>query len=213
MLSFLKPGQKSGGRLDCAPQRRPRAHAQSPQHRSQRPVGRRADRRGALRRAGNHAAACRRRRHRDRAIDRRFTRHGAARRVARASGAQRRAARGAAASCLKPIAEPLVVDSPQPFIVMLAGVNGSGKTTSIGKLAKYYQQQGKIRSARRGRHFSRRGARAAAGLGRAQQRGGDRAAIGRCRRGDLRCDQRRAGAQHRHRARATPPGACRRSCT
>jgi len=44
---------------------------------------------------------------------------------------------------LKPIAVPLVVDSPQPFIVMLAGVNGAGKTTSIGKIAKYYQQRGK----------------------------------------------------------------------
>jgi len=44
---------------------------------------------------------------------------------------------------LKPIAVPLVVESPQPFIVMLAGVNGAGKTTSIGKIAKYYQQQGK----------------------------------------------------------------------
>jgi len=44
---------------------------------------------------------------------------------------------------LKPIAVPLVVDSPKPFIVMLAGVNGAGKTTSIGKIAKYYQQQGK----------------------------------------------------------------------
>jgi fused signal recognition particle receptor len=44
---------------------------------------------------------------------------------------------------LKPIAVPLVVDSRQPFIVMLAGVNGAGKTTSIGKIAKYYQQQGK----------------------------------------------------------------------
>jgi len=44
---------------------------------------------------------------------------------------------------LKPIAVPLVVESPQPFIVMLAGVNGAGKTTSIGKIAKYYQQRGK----------------------------------------------------------------------
>ena len=44
---------------------------------------------------------------------------------------------------LKPIAVPLVVDSPKPFIVMLAGVNGAGKTTSIGKIAKHYQQQGK----------------------------------------------------------------------
>jgi len=44
---------------------------------------------------------------------------------------------------LKPIAVPLVVDSHRPFIVMLAGVNGAGKTTSIGKIAKYYQQRGK----------------------------------------------------------------------
>ena len=44
---------------------------------------------------------------------------------------------------LKPIAVPLAVGSHQPFIVMLAGVNGAGKTTSIGKLAKYYQHQGK----------------------------------------------------------------------
>jgi fused signal recognition particle receptor len=30
----------------------------------------------------------------------------------------------------------------QPFIIMIAGVNGSGKTTSIGKLAKHFQAQG-----------------------------------------------------------------------
>jgi signal recognition particle GTPase len=29
-----------------------------------------------------------------------------------------------------------------PFIIMIAGVNGAGKTTSIGKLAKHFQQQG-----------------------------------------------------------------------
>src|SRR5258705_7097018 len=44
---------------------------------------------------------------------------------------------------LKPIAVPLDAGSHQPFIIMLAGVNGAGKTTSIGKIAKYYQQQGK----------------------------------------------------------------------
>ena len=32
---------------------------------------------------------------------------------------------------------------PSPFIIMIAGVNGSGKTTSIGKLAKYFQAHGK----------------------------------------------------------------------
>jgi fused signal recognition particle receptor len=46
-------------------------------------------------------------------------------------------------SLLKPIAVPLDVDTHKPFIIMLAGVNGAGKTTSIGKLAKYYQQRGK----------------------------------------------------------------------
>ncbi len=44
---------------------------------------------------------------------------------------------------LKPVAVPLIVDAHRPFIIMLAGVNGAGKTTSIGKLAKYYQRQGK----------------------------------------------------------------------
>src|SRR5688572_1524839 len=44
---------------------------------------------------------------------------------------------------LRPIARPLDVSAAKPFVIMLAGVNGSGKTTSIGKLAHYYQQQGK----------------------------------------------------------------------
>jgi fused signal recognition particle receptor len=51
--------------------------------------------------------------------------------------------RDALLALLKPIAIPLDVTPRQPFIIMLAGVNGAGKTTSIGKLAKYYQQQGK----------------------------------------------------------------------
>jgi fused signal recognition particle receptor len=44
---------------------------------------------------------------------------------------------------LRPLAKPLNVSAHRPFIIMLAGVNGTGKTTSIGKLARYYQQQGK----------------------------------------------------------------------
>jgi fused signal recognition particle receptor len=44
---------------------------------------------------------------------------------------------------LRPLAKPLDVSGKRPFIIMLAGVNGTGKTTSIGKLARYYQQQGK----------------------------------------------------------------------
>jgi fused signal recognition particle receptor len=44
---------------------------------------------------------------------------------------------------LQPVAAPLTVQAKKPFVLLVAGVNGSGKTTSIGKLAHYYQQQGK----------------------------------------------------------------------
>jgi fused signal recognition particle receptor len=42
---------------------------------------------------------------------------------------------------LKPLEAPLVIDHRRPFIIMLVGVNGAGKTTSIGKLAKWLQSQ------------------------------------------------------------------------
>ena len=44
---------------------------------------------------------------------------------------------------LEPLVQPLDTDTSKPFIVMLAGVNGAGKTTSIGKLAHYFQLQRK----------------------------------------------------------------------
>ncbi|MEY2633853.1 MAG: hypothetical protein RIR00_2507 [Pseudomonadota bacterium] len=44
---------------------------------------------------------------------------------------------------LKPLEQPLQLGDRKPFVIMIAGVNGAGKTTSIGKLAKYFQQQGK----------------------------------------------------------------------
>ena len=43
---------------------------------------------------------------------------------------------------LRPLERPLVVGSARPFVIMLAGVNGAGKTTSIGKLARHFQLQG-----------------------------------------------------------------------
>jgi fused signal recognition particle receptor len=43
---------------------------------------------------------------------------------------------------IAPLEQPLVIGSARPFVIMLAGVNGAGKTTSIGKLAKYLQGQG-----------------------------------------------------------------------
>jgi len=44
---------------------------------------------------------------------------------------------------LAPLVKPIDTSGSRPFIIMLAGVNGSGKTTCIGKLAKYFQAQGK----------------------------------------------------------------------
>lgn len=44
---------------------------------------------------------------------------------------------------LEPISKPLVVpDSISPFVILMVGVNGVGKTTTIGKLAKRFQMQG-----------------------------------------------------------------------
>ncbi|QOL16414.1 signal recognition particle-docking protein FtsY [Dickeya dianthicola] len=38
---------------------------------------------------------------------------------------------------------PLAIDSKTPFVILMVGVNGVGKTTTIGKLARQYQAQGK----------------------------------------------------------------------
>ncbi len=45
---------------------------------------------------------------------------------------------------LAPFARPLVIDSAKrPFVILIVGVNGSGKTTTIGKLALKLTQDGK----------------------------------------------------------------------
>src|SRR5690606_11513094 len=46
------------------------------------------------------------------------------------------------AAHLKPLEKPFVLDQASPLVVMIAGVNGAGKTTSIGKLARTFQLQG-----------------------------------------------------------------------
>ena len=56
----------------------------------------------------------------------------------------RQALKEAIYNLLKPLEKPLVLpENGQPFVMMMAGINGAGKTTSIGKLAKYFQKQGK----------------------------------------------------------------------
>jgi fused signal recognition particle receptor len=48
------------------------------------------------------------------------------------------------ARLLEPVAKPLVLDpAKKPHVILVVGVNGSGKTTTIGKLAKLYRDAGK----------------------------------------------------------------------
>ncbi len=48
------------------------------------------------------------------------------------------------AAMLEPVAQPLSIDpAHKPHVVLIVGVNGSGKTTTIGKLARQYRDQGK----------------------------------------------------------------------
>ena len=56
----------------------------------------------------------------------------------------REALKDALVDLIAPLQKPLEIPAEtQPFVIMMAGVNGAGKTTSIGKLATHYQRQGK----------------------------------------------------------------------
>ncbi|MFP4127280.1 MAG: signal recognition particle-docking protein FtsY [Alphaproteobacteria bacterium] len=50
---------------------------------------------------------------------------------------------GYIAQILTPVAAPLVPEGAAPFVVLVAGVNGTGKTTTIGKLAALWAGEGK----------------------------------------------------------------------
>ncbi len=48
------------------------------------------------------------------------------------------------ADILEPVAQPLEIDSTKkPYVILMVGVNGVGKTTTIGKLARKFQAEGK----------------------------------------------------------------------
>ena len=107
---------------------------------------------------------------------------------------------------LAPVARPLAIDAAaKPFVILVAGVNGSGKTTTIGKLAARFCARGPPRHARGRRHVPRRGDRAAQDLGRAHRKPGHRRRPGcRCRGprlrgagGGARARDRRAPRRHR----------------
>jgi len=54
-----------------------------------------------------------------------------------------KALRAELVAILKPVAQPLVIDrNAKPFVVLTVGVNGVGKTTTIGKLAKRFKDDG-----------------------------------------------------------------------
>ena len=60
------------------------------------------------------------------------------------------ALRGDLVAMLQPVALPLLLQSaqipfvtPKPFVILVVGVNGVGKTTTIGKLARRFQNQGR----------------------------------------------------------------------
>jgi fused signal recognition particle receptor len=54
------------------------------------------------------------------------------------------ALRSAMLEILQPVAQPLVIDTAsKPFVILVVGVNGSGKTTTIGKLAHLLTAEGR----------------------------------------------------------------------
>src|SRR6267154_4089744 len=44
---------------------------------------------------------------------------------------------------LTPVAKPLLIGAGKPFVALVVGVNGSGKTTTIGKLAARFRAEGR----------------------------------------------------------------------
>ncbi len=53
------------------------------------------------------------------------------------------ALRGELQALLQPVAQPLSIAGAKPFVILTVGINGVGKTTTIGKLAHRYRGQGK----------------------------------------------------------------------
>lgn len=51
---------------------------------------------------------------------------------------------GYVGAIVEPVARPLVIDeTKKPFVILLVGVNGTGKTTTIGKLARQFKDEGR----------------------------------------------------------------------
>ncbi len=59
------------------------------------------------------------------------------------SNALLRALRSDLVAALAPVQKPLVIEGQRPFVLLMVGVNGVGKTTTIGKLARRFQSEGR----------------------------------------------------------------------
>ena len=68
-----------------------------------------------------------------------------------------------------PKLDPTLKLSNRPAVVLVVGVNGVGKTTTIGKFAKFLRNYDRTRRRRRGRHVPRGRGRAARDLGGARR--------------------------------------------
>ena len=157
--------------LVLAAEERSRQDAPAARGASRRSLRRRPQaRRSVLRRARNRSAELRRGRLGHRIPARQSARARPAGRLHR-SGATERSAGRLLLDLLSPLAKPLDVSTHRPFVIMLAGVNGSGKTTSIGKLAQLLQAQGKKVLLAAGDTFRAAAREQLIDLGRAQRRG------------------------------------------
>lgn len=58
------------------------------------------------------------------------------------AGALLTALRQSLVTLLRPVAMPLAVTGSKPFVILTVGINGVGKTTTIGKLARRYRDEG-----------------------------------------------------------------------
>jgi fused signal recognition particle receptor len=59
------------------------------------------------------------------------------------AGALLKALRNELVALLAPVQQPLDVTTAQPFVILTVGINGVGKTTTIGKLARRYSDEGR----------------------------------------------------------------------
>ncbi len=115
------------------------------------------------------------------------------------------------ARIMEPVARPLPLYPKKPQVVLVVGVNGSGKTTTIGKLACAVPRRRQDGGDRRRRHLPRRGGRAAPDLGRPRRRSGDDGGAGdrprepRFRRDGARRSRGRGPPDDRHRRAAAEP--------